>query len=124
MQTPIFIQPKTELLQKEKLSQSRLQRIVLLFVLGYEGVGALVGGSLLIAAPDGRYMDMPVDIMHGVFPDFMIPGLILFALGILNTAAFFSVLRRSRLDLVLAVTALVGMLIWFWIEIAILLGVH
>jgi membrane protease YdiL (CAAX protease family) len=45
----------------------RWQRITLLSVLGYEGDGALLGGSLLIAVPDGQLMGMPVDIMHGVF---------------------------------------------------------
>lgn len=43
------------------------QHVVLLAVLGYEGLGALLGGSLLIARPDGHYMDMPVAIMHGLF---------------------------------------------------------
>jgi len=33
------------------------QRITLLIVLGYEGLGALAGGSLLVAAPDGRLME-------------------------------------------------------------------
>jgi hypothetical protein len=72
------------------------QRIILLLVLGYEAAGCLLGGTLLIAAPNGWLMDMPVDMMHGVFPDFLIPGIILVALGILTSAAFISVLRRSR----------------------------
>lgn len=60
----------------------------MLFVLGYEGAGALLGGSLLVAAPDGGLMDMPVEIMHGSFSNFIIPGIILFALGMANAAAF------------------------------------
>ena len=76
--------------------QKKWQRIILLVVLGYEGLGALVGGALLVASPDGRYMDMPVAMMHGTFQDFLIPGVILFGLGLLNVAAFFAVLRRSR----------------------------
>ena len=71
-------------------------RIILLVVLAYESVGCLLGGSLLILAPDGRMMAMPVDMMQGVFADFLIPGVILFGLGILNTAAFVSVLRRTK----------------------------
>jgi hypothetical protein len=62
--------------------------------------------------------------MHGSFPDFLVPGIILFALGILNTAAFFAVLRRSRFSWIAAMTALGAMIIWFWIEIAILLQLH
>lgn len=117
--------PSQQGLQKEeKLQHSGWQRVVLLAVLGYEGAGALFGGSLLIAAPDGRLMDMPVSIMHGAFPDFMIPGLILLALGIGNTVAFFAILRRFRPGWLLAVLALAALAGWFWIEIAILRDVH
>ncbi|MCU7551382.1 DUF998 domain-containing protein [Chitinophagaceae bacterium LB-8] len=124
MRAPLFM-PAHEVLPQEKLfRQSKWQRIILLFVLGYEGAGALVGGSLLVAAPDGSLMDMPVAIMHGSFSDFLIPGILLFALGILNTAAFFAVLRKTRFDWIMAVTALLGMLFWFWIEIAVLLELH
>ena len=45
--------------------QRRWQRIILLMVLGYEGLGALVGGSFLVATPDGRSMKIPVGVMHG-----------------------------------------------------------
>lgn len=105
-------------------SQRIWQRIILLVVLGYEAAGCVMGGTLLIVAPDGHLMDMPVDMMHGVFPDFMIPGVLLVALGILTTAAFISVLRRSRSGWVLAGLALGGLLVWFWIEIAILQELH
>jgi hypothetical protein len=109
---------------RNKVRQPSWQRITLLIVLGYEGLGALAGGSLLVAAPDGRLMDMPVEIMHGVFNDFLIPGIILFGLGILNTAAFISVLRRSRIDWLLAGLGLGGLAIWFIVEIAILQEFH
>lgn len=99
-------------------------RIVLLAVLAYEAAGSLVGGSMLILAPDGRLMRMSVEIMHGVFPDFMIPGIILFGLGILNTIAFLAVMQRSRLNRVIAGFALGGLLIWFGVEIAILQMLH
>lgn len=54
--------------------QPRWQRVVLLIVLGYEAAGAILGGALLIAAPDGRLMQMPVDIMHGAFVISLSPG--------------------------------------------------
>ncbi len=100
------------------------QRVILLCVLGYEGAGALAGGILLVAAPDGRLMDMPAEIMHGVFRDFLIPGLILIGLGILTTAAFVAVLRRTRFDWLLAGLALGGLAVWFVVEIAVLREVH
>ncbi|HJW29130.1 MAG TPA: DUF998 domain-containing protein, partial [Saprospiraceae bacterium] len=112
-------------LQLEKaVVQPKWHRVILLSVLGYEGAGCLVGGGLLAAAPDGRLMDMPVDMMHGTFADFLIPGLILFGLGILTTVAFFHVLRRTPIGWFMACLSLGGLIIWFWVEIAILLDLH
>ena len=124
MQTAIIDKKRKELLAEKKMRQSKWQRIVLLVILAYEGSGALLGGTLLVAAPDGRFMKMPVDIMHGAFPDFLVPGVILFALGFLNIAAFAAVLRRTRSDWFMTALALGGLIIWFWVEIAILQGVH
>lgn len=104
--------------------QRRWQRNTLLAVLGYEGLGALAGGGLLIARPDGRLMDMPVAIMHGAFADFLIPGMILFALGVLNVVAFAAVLRRRRAAWLAAALATGGMIVWFLVEIAVLRQLH
>jgi len=104
--------------------QRRWQRVILLSVLGYEGLGALAGGGLLTARPDGRLMDIPVSVMRGAFSDFLIPGVILFGLGALNVAAFFAVLRRHRLAWLGAGLALGGMMTWFFVEIVILGQLH
>ena len=111
-------------MHKKMVAQPVWQRIILLMILGYEAAGCLLGGALLILAPDGRYMDMPVDLMRGVFRDFLIPGMILFGLGFLNTVAFVLVLRRSVLDWLMAGLALGGLLIWFFVEIIILDELH
>ena len=104
--------------------QPAWKRIILLIVLGYEGAGALAGGILLAIAPDGKLMDMPVDIMHGIFPDFLIPGLILLGLGVLNSAAFAVVLVRSGYGWLLSSLGLCGLAIWFITEIIILRELH
>ncbi len=122
-------QPATALAQeripaRSSAHQPMWQRVILLVVLGYEAAGCLAGGSLLVAAPDGRLMEMPVDIMRGAFADFLIPGVILFAMGIVTTFAFFSVLQRNRSDWFMADLALGGLAIWFWVEIAILQELH
>ncbi len=104
--------------------QPTWQRVILLFVLGYEGIGCLSGGGLLVAAPDGRLMNMPVGMLHGFFPDFLIPGLILIGMGILNLAAFVVVWRRTRYDWLLAGLALGGLTVWSMVEIAVLGQVH
>lgn len=107
-----------------RAGQAHWQRVILLSVLGYEAAGCLAGGGMLVAAPDGRLMDMPVDIMHGTFPDFLVPGIILFALGILTTIAFIAVLQKRSTDWIMASLALGGLTIWFWVEIAILQRLH
>ena len=119
MKTVTLIHPEQKLLSPA-VSHSSWHRIILLSVLGYEAVGAMLGGILLILSPDGRYMEMPVRILHGAFPDFLIPGIILLALGILNAFAFVSVVRRSNNDWFMAGLALGGLLIWFVVEIIIL----
>jgi hypothetical protein len=101
------------------VNQPRWQRVILLTVLGYEGAGALLGGSLLVARPDGHHLDMPVSLMHGAFRDFLIPGIILVGLGLLTVVALFAVLRRSRRDWIAAGLALGGLIVWFLVEIVI-----
>jgi hypothetical protein len=100
-------------------AQRRWQRIILLIVLGYEGLGALVGGAMLAVAPDGHTMKIPVSVLHGAFSDFLIPGVILFCLGLLNVAAFVAVLRKIRADWIVAGLALGGLAVWFFVEIVI-----
>lgn len=100
------------------------QRILLLIILAYEGWGGVTGGTLLTFAPDGHIMKMPPEMMHGVFPDFLIPGLILTGMGILTTAAFFEVFHRSKMDWVLAGMAMGGFIIWFTVEIIVLRELH
>lgn len=104
--------------------QPNWQRLVLLVVLGYETTGAILGGILLIAAPDGRLMNMPVEIMHGFFPRFLIPGIILLGLGILNTLTFIMVLRRFKTDWLMAIFSLGGLAVWFVVEIIVLQELH
>ena len=126
-QTTILQHPQEKVGQQHaqaKAGQPKWQRITLLAVLGYEALGCLSGGGLLVAAPDGRLMNMPVEIMHGVFSDFLIPGVLLLGLGILNAVAFVGVLRRTRSDWILAGLALGGLAVWFWVEIAILRELH
>lgn len=123
MSTAIDDSPK-ELERQVTAEKGKWQRIILLAVFAYEAAGCLAGGSLLIGAPDGSIMDMPVSIMHGIFNNFLVPGIILFGLGILNAVAFIAVLRRTTNAWIIAVFAIGGLAIWFWVEIAILQQLH
>ena len=109
---------------KQAVDQPKWKRITLLGVLGYETAGALSGGFLLALAPDGRLMDMPVEIMHGFFNDFFIPGLMLIGLGIINAAAFVTVLLKKRNGWIFSGLALGGLVIWFTFEIIVLKEFH
>ena len=79
---------------------------------------------MLAISPDGKLMNMPVSIMHGSFADFLVPGIILLGLGVLNAAAFITVLRRKSPDWIMAYLALGGLAIWFGVEIVILQQLH
>lgn len=115
---------KAPLFSDNTINLPAWKRISLLSVLGYEGAGALAGGILLVIEPDGRIMDMPVEILNGIFRNFLIPGIILTGIGILNTAAFFAVLFRRRFDWLLTGLGLGGLVIWFLVEIIILHELH
>jgi len=91
----------------------------MLTILAFEGLGALLGGPLLMAAPDGHVMDMPTEILGGTFPDFLVPGVLLTALGLLNVAAFFVVLLRRPNQRLWAQLAMAGFLVWFAVEFAV-----
>jgi len=106
------------------MKTSRWQQILLLLILAYEGWGGLTGGTLLVLRPDGHYMKMDINIMHGFFPDFFIPGLILIGMGALTTTAFIAVLKRTKFDWILAGMAMYGYIIWFTVEIAVLGQLH
>jgi hypothetical protein len=106
------------------INQPFWQRIILIIVLGYEAAGAIVGSTLLILSPDGRYMKMPVELMNGVFRDYLLPGIILFLLGILTAVAFVTVIRQSLNDWLVTSLAIGGFYIWFVVEIIVLKELH
>lgn len=52
---------------------------LLIFFEALLSFGAIVSGAMLMFAPDGSLLGMPVSVMHGgPFRDFFIPGMILF----------------------------------------------
>jgi hypothetical protein len=97
----------------------KLQRIILLIILAYEAFGGILGGIFLLLAPDGHLMKIPTTVLHGVFTNFFIPGLILTGMGILTLVAFAAVLLRNRFDWLISSLAMYGFIIWFAVEIAI-----
>ncbi len=66
--------------------------LTLLFL---NSIGAIFGGYTLIANPDGSGFGIPLSaLQYSPFPDFLIPGIVLFAtIGIGSFVAFVAVLR-------------------------------
>jgi hypothetical protein len=127
IKNPLAMTTKHALLPHKTLqpaADTSFFRIVLIAVLGYEAAGALLGAVLLVIKPDGSLMDMPIDLMHGFFRDFFIPGSILFGMGVITAAAFVTVVRRSQVDWLMAIVALCGFAIWFIVEIVVVEELH
>jgi len=73
-------------------------RNFLLFLLGFQGLGAVGGGGVLILSPSGEMMGMPVTAIEASpFTSFLIPGIILFTvLGILPLFLVYALIKRPE----------------------------
>jgi hypothetical protein len=108
----------------------------LVAVLILQAAGGLGGGAALIASPKGGIIRMPLsDLAGSPFHDFLIPGIILFAvLGLGPLLAAWALLREPRIALFEALNPFrrqywawtaagvvgVGLLIWIAVEVAII----
>ena len=71
-------------------------RNYLVFPLALLGVGAVFGGGVLIVSPSGNLFGMPLSLLDkSPFPDFLIPGIILFVvLGLVPCGLVFALLKK------------------------------
>ena len=71
-------------------------RNILLFLLGFLGLGALGGGGALSISPSGRLLGMPLALLaHSPFHRFLVPGLILFVvLGVVPCLLVVALLKK------------------------------
>ncbi|HRD54523.1 MAG TPA: hypothetical protein PKY96_17930 [Flavobacteriales bacterium] len=94
-------------------------RVVLLGVQGFLALNALVGGLLLMMAPDGALLQLPRGFMHStLFADFFWPGAILFGvLGLGHGAGFVLTLRRSVHASRAAFILGAGTVIWIGVQV-------
>lgn len=71
---------------------------ILFVLLGFLGIGALGGGGVLILSPSGKWMGMPLSLLeHSPFPDFLIPGILLFVvLGLLPVLLIYWMVRKTN----------------------------
>jgi hypothetical protein len=82
-------------MKKSALTRPGLCRILFLLQI-LLGVGAVGGGAILVAAPDGHLIRMPLRMLkYSPFPNFLIPGMILgIFLGIYPLAVAYSLWKR------------------------------
>jgi hypothetical protein len=86
------------------------------------GIGALGGGLVLIVAPRGEIMPLPLSALAGSpFDTYLVPGLILFTvLGLGPLVAAWLAWGRHALAPFAAFVVGVALLIWVAVEIAII----
>ena len=96
-------------------------RALLLVVQAFLAINAIVGGALLVLAPDGSLLQLPLSFLHtGLFHDFLIPGLILcVVLGFGHAAGWLLTLRRS--EQAARAAQLLGIITLGWIGVQLLL---
>jgi len=90
------------------------------------GVGAIASGALMVIAPDGRLMQMPVDMLKGSpFQNYLIPGIILLLIhGVGNTASAVFCFRRRRLAGFAGMFFGFALVIWLFVQVSMIGGGH
>ncbi len=95
-------------------NQTALRAFIITLLL-LNGIPALIAGSSLIADPSGRSLKMDVGLLEFTpFQDFLVPGIILFALNGLGSIVTLIFLLRKKKYYPFAVTAQ-GVILTGWI---------
>jgi hypothetical protein len=76
--------------------KTHISRNILLILLSFLGLGALFGGGVFIIGPSGKIFGMPLSMLdHSPFPNFLIPGIILFIiLGAVPVLLVIALIKR------------------------------
>ncbi|MGM0588078.1 MAG: hypothetical protein ACQETE_06685 [Bacteroidota bacterium] len=92
----------------------------LLILLFFQSASGLYGGGALIGDPTGDALQLPTSLLAGTpFPDFLIPGLILFSvLGIFPLIVCIGSWQRRTWAWPGAVLVSIALIIWIGVEIA------
>ncbi len=101
------------------------ERRILLGLLLFNGLSALFGGSVLVAAPDGSILGLPLALLSRTpFSDFLIPGAILFTvLGIGSCIGYVLVYRRHAWAARWVQVVGMGTLIWIVTQVIMIRGI-
>lgn len=120
--------------------KSSMTRNLLIFLLGFLGVGALFGGGVLIISPSGELFGMPLSMLAASpFRNFLIPGILLFVvLGICPLLLIFALLRNLKIPVAehfnlftdmrwpwsFCIYQAFALIIWIQLEMVFLQAVH
>jgi len=89
-------------------------------------VGAIAGGGVLVAWPDGSAMGMPVAMLQfSPFADFLMPGLLL--LGVIGGGHLWAgilVVRRAPGARLASVAAGAALIVWIGVQVAMIRSAH
>lgn len=98
-----------------------LLRILTILLLLFNTIGAIYGGWSLMTVPDGSGLQLPLSLLESTsFPDFFIPGLVLFvANGVFSACSLFAVIAQWKYAWWLVLIQ--GILLTGWIIIQVLL---
>ena len=102
-------------------SMKKALRFLAIFLLLFNGIGAVISGWILMIDPSGVQMQLPADYLaHIPFKDYFIPGLILFmANGLLSMVITVAVATKHWLHPQLI--ALQGIILTGWIAIQVIM---
>jgi hypothetical protein len=94
-------------------------RRILASILGLIGLNAVIAGYGFIGTPDGSAVGIPQEWLADTpFVDYLIPGAILFGLGVLHLCAAYLEIRGDRIASWIAQVAGAGLLIWIVVQAA------
>jgi len=87
--------PRWESCLREVVVMNRTRNI-LIFILGFLGIGALFGGGALTISPSGAWLRMPLSLLEkSPFNNYLIPGIILFLiLGVAPIGLIFALIKK------------------------------
>lgn len=98
-----------------------LLNILAVVLLLINGLGAIYGGTNLVAFPDGSSIGLSLSLLqHSPFENYFVPGIVLLlANGVLSMIAVLAILMGARISALLVV--LQGVLLTGWILVQMLL---
>jgi len=90
------------------------------------GVSAVASGAIMMIAPDGRVMSMPLSMLQGSpFKDFFFPGLILLAVnGLGNIVSGILSFKRHKLAGYAGIVFGLALMIWIFVQVSLIGGGH